>query len=95
MISNILDYSKMQNGNLDLNYKPEKLFGIIKNCVDLHHNKASQKGIKIFVHLDPMRIPRKVFLDGVRISQILNNLLSNAIKFTERGGVSIKVNWIT
>jgi len=94
MVSNILDYSKMQNGNLEVNNKPEKLFGIIKNCVDLHHTKAIQKGIKIFVHLNPHRIPKRVFLDGVRITQILNNLLSNAIKFTERGGVSIWVKWI-
>jgi len=62
--------------------------------VDLHHTKAIQKGIKIFVHLNPHRIPKRVFLDGVRITQILNNLLSNAIKFTERGGVSIWVKWI-
>jgi len=68
MISNILDYSKMQNGNLEVNYKPQNVFEIIKNCVDLQHQKVVQKGIKIFVYFDPMNLPKKVFLDSIRVT---------------------------
>ncbi|WP_052746054.1 response regulator [Sulfurovum lithotrophicum] len=88
IISDILDISKIDNGNLEIdniNFNPyEELITVM----ELFQKKASQKNIAFEIEFAD-DIPKFLFSDIHRIKQILSNLLSNAVKFTPKG-LSIK-----
>ena len=64
----------------------------ISNVVQIHAAKAI--GQKIFLKLKiSQRVPETVSYDQARVMQVLVNLISNAIKFTEKGGVTVSVNF--
>ncbi len=91
IINDILDISKIESGQLEIehiDFSPSK---IINDVVKPQSQQASAKGIKLNLSKDPS-IAEVVKGDPVRISQILNNLCSNAIKFTHNGQVDIKVS---
>jgi PAS domain S-box-containing protein len=90
LIDDILDISRIETGNLDLQFKSVNLFKIIKEIKQMFVMKSSQKQLDFFVEIDE-NIPKYLILDGVRIKQILTNLVSNAIKYTDRGYVKITV----
>lgn len=93
MVSNILDYAKLQSKRLELDLQPMSIKDLLTNVIDMHKIKAKQKNIKLNMQMDKSAIPEKVYADQCRLTQILINLVSNAIKFTASGGVSIHVNW--
>jgi signal transduction histidine kinase/ActR/RegA family two-component response regulator len=83
LISDILDLSKIESGNMELNYTefdPKQLFFSV---AELYQNRAIEKHIDLRIEFcakgDPVEQVRS---DPMRIRQVLNNLLSNAIKFT-------------
>ncbi|MBE9491461.1 MAG: PAS domain S-box protein, partial [Bacteroidetes bacterium] len=90
LIDDILDISRIETGNLDLQFKSVNLFKIIKEIKQMFVMKSSQKQLDFFVEIDE-NIPKYLILDEVRIKQILTNLVSNAIKYTDRGYVKIIV----
>ncbi|MDJ1471422.1 PAS domain-containing hybrid sensor histidine kinase/response regulator [Xanthocytophaga flava] len=96
LINDILDYSKIEAGKINLEEVEFKLKDLIVSIEQSMLHKASEKDIDLDVFLEE-GLPENVIGDPVRISQILNNLVSNAIKFTNRGLVRIeaKVNAVT
>ncbi len=75
----LLDYSKMEAGRLELDIQEESLVDIVHEAIDSQRPLADSKGIGIRVHIEePFVLP----CDRQRIFQILNNLISNAIKFS-------------
>ena len=90
LINDILDFSKIEAGKLDLNPEKTDLHELLKSTLDVVKFKAKDKGIVINESLSE-RIPRNIYVDSVRLKQILLNLLSNAIKFTEEGAVTLMV----
>lgn len=66
---------------------------ITKNIVHGLQVSASDKGIKLNLHLDNS-LHTRVFGDPTRLSQVLSNLLHNANKFTEQGQVLLKITLI-
>lgn len=92
IINDILDISKIENGNFDISIDASDLYYISEHVTELFSKKASEKNIKLIFNLDH-KIPMCVLTDGVRIRQVLSNLLSNAIKFTPAyGKVSFSIN---
>ncbi len=90
VINDILDYSKIEAGKLDLEEIPFNLVDLFKSITDLVSIEAHKKGLEIFYEIEEdMRIQR--IGDPTRIRQIVVNLLSNAIKFTSEGEVFIKI----
>ncbi len=90
IINDILDLSKIEAGQLQLQYEsinPGQLFGEIEQ---LFYEKIRQKGLQLHIEIDP-EIPEYVLFDGVRLRQILFNLVGNAIKFTDTGSVTLRV----
>ena len=90
IIDDILDFSKVEAGKLDLHPEPASLHEIVDRVRNIYSGAASSKGLVIAAHVDP-RVSPYVMVDPVRLQQVLNNLVSNAIKFTRHGEVSIAV----
>ncbi|WP_241049639.1 hybrid sensor histidine kinase/response regulator [Achromobacter xylosoxidans] len=86
LISDILDITKIESGQLALEmdgFDPREL---VQHCVASYAGMAEQKGLVIYSCIDTST-PAWVVGDGGRIRQILNNLVNNAIKFTDSGHV--------
>jgi signal transduction histidine kinase/ActR/RegA family two-component response regulator len=88
VINDILDYSKMESGKLELYTTDFSLRELVGECCARVLTTAKQKGITLTSEVDP-NLPAWLHGDAGRIGQVLTNLLSNAIKFTEHGGVKI------
>ncbi|HOW89332.1 MAG TPA: ATP-binding protein, partial [Elusimicrobiales bacterium] len=84
IISDILDFSKMQSGKLVFHQENTPSGAIAEEAADAMRTWASSKGITIKMEVEPGVPP--VYADRRRTVQILINLLSNAIKFTPQGG---------
>ncbi len=88
LIDDILDFSRIEAGQLKLEYVPMDLSAIAREAAALFQPMAAHKGLALRLHL-PQHEPAPVLGDPLRLSQILNNLLSNAVKFTSAGGVDL------
>ncbi len=91
LINDILDLSKIEAGKIDL--KPEyiNLHGLIQEVIDMFMYTAGEKGIELHLHYDKA-IADSLYLDIIRLRQILVNIIGNAVKFTEIGSIYINVN---
>ncbi len=91
IINDILDLSKIDSGKFDLNdeeFEIEKTFADVVRMVLV---RAQEKKQKLFFTISP-DVPKKLYADSVRFSQVLMNLLSNAVKFTpDNGTISVDV----
>ena len=92
IIDDILDFSKIEAGKLDLEIVKTDLLDLAEESVSIVRYGADQKGLKVFLDLDPA-MPRYAFVDPVRLRQVLANLLSNAVKFTEKGKVTLAIRF--
>ncbi|EWH10120.1 multi-sensor hybrid histidine kinase [Catenovulum agarivorans DS-2] len=90
LLNNILDISKIESGQLEIEKVPFFLAERIGDAVKSFAPLAHKKGISLDYYIAP-DIPDCVASDPVRLSQIVYNLVGNAIKFTEKGGVSIEL----
>lgn len=90
VIEEILDFSKMEAGRIQLEARPFVLRRTVEESLDLVALKASQKQVDLVYSIEP-GTPVAVVGDPVRLRQVMLNLLSNAIKFTERGEVALQV----
>lgn len=89
LINDILDYSKLHAGKLDLEASPFDPFALIQSVTELLSPRAADKGIEIASFVDPAT-PRRLLGDEARLRQVLINLAGNGVKFTDRGGVAIE-----
>ncbi len=95
LLNDILDFEKIESGNLDLEVIDFDLPRLINDIITLMSAHATQKGIFLRAELGP-DIPRYVRGDPVRLRQVLLNLTGNALKFTSEGGVTLslkRTNW--
>ncbi|EQB0489763.1 ATP-binding protein [Vibrio alginolyticus] len=90
ILDDILDFSKVEAGKVELEYTSYDLRELLDDVISLHSVKAKQKNLQLLSNIDP-HLPIEVQGDATRLKQVLNNLLSNAIKFTERGHVKLLV----
>ncbi len=90
IINDILDLSKIEAGKIVLEKRDFDLHGTLEDAIGALRFEAEAKGLTLSTRVSP-EIPDLLRGDGNRLRQVLNNLAANAIKFTERGGVSIRV----
>ncbi|MGD9949002.1 MAG: ATP-binding protein [Desulfobulbus sp.] len=90
LLSDILDVSKMEAGQLELHPAPLDLRQLIDAVESTMTDQANSKGLRLYVEYDHT-LPQRVWGDALRIRQILVNLLANAIKFTPAGSVTLSV----
>jgi len=89
LVTDILDYSKMEAGKLALKNSQVDLHAIIMELKGLFEPMVMQKNLDFKVSFED-GFPKLLLLDESKIRQIITNLLSNAIKFTETGSVTIE-----
>ena len=91
VIDDILDYSKIEAGKLELEREAFDLRECIEGALDIVAPRASEKDVELGCLIDE-EVPAAIVGDATRLRQVLLNLLSNAVKFTERGEVVVHVD---
>jgi signal transduction histidine kinase/DNA-binding response OmpR family regulator len=89
IIDDILDFSKIEAGKLEVRPAVASIASTIKAVSNIFSGNASSKHVDLRCYVDPQISPA-LFVDPMRLRQILNNFVSNALKFTEKGRVEIK-----
>ncbi len=90
LIEELLDYSKIEAGKIDLEHRPFALATLIEDITELLAPRAQARKLEIAAYVDE-RLPMDVVGDSARLRQVLLNLAGNAIKFTATGGVALIV----
>jgi len=93
LINDILDYSKIEAGHLELEKASFNLRELLTGIRHAHAIKALDKGVELNACLDE-DLPAAVVGDAVRLGQVLNNLIGNAVKFTQQGSVTLDVKLV-
>jgi PAS domain S-box-containing protein len=89
IINQILDFSKIEAGALELEELTVCPAQLVRHTVRSLEQLAQAKGVVLKVDNDPA-LPELVWMDPVRVRQVLTNLVGNAIKFTEDGSVTVQ-----
>ncbi len=90
IINEILDFSKLESGEMQLESIEFDLKELIEQVVEILANCAHSKELNLSYWIEP-HTPRLVKGDPTRLQQVLTNLIGNAIKFTDEGGVTVDV----
>jgi len=90
IINDILDLSKIEAGQLELEQVGFNLDDLLKNTLALFQGQADRNGVSLEADI-PSELPSHILGDPLRLGQVLTNLIGNAIKFTEQGGIQISV----
>lgn len=90
VINDILDYSKLESGALEIEEAPVDLYEVVENAMLLFAPQASLKSLELINECEP-NLQSFVIGDGHRLTQVISNLVGNAIKFTEKGEVKLRV----
>lgn len=88
LINNILDSSKINIGLFELSPQSCEINDLISKTITIINPMLREKGLSISVNFD-QTIPEFIFIDQVRLRQVIMNLLHNAIKFTFCGGITV------
>lgn len=90
IINNLLDFSRIEAGQLELSYEQAEILPMLDQVLLTINFRAQEKRLKLHT-LVAADVPRSMSLDVVRVQQILINLLANAVKFTSRGEVYVRM----
>ncbi|MFP5363464.1 MAG: response regulator [Thermoleophilia bacterium] len=93
IIDDILDYSKIESGHLELDTSDFDLATVIEDVGDLLAQRAHAKGLELAALVDP-DVPTAVCGDPGRLRQVLTNLVGNAVKFTPTGDVIVRAELV-
>jgi len=94
LLNDILDFTKIEAGKLDIQNAPFDLETIIKSAIVPVRFQADDKSLKISCQIDS-DVPRSMSGDPDRLRQVILNLLRNSVKFTPAGAVTIQVEKVT
>jgi len=90
LINSILDYSKLESGSFQLEYRSFRILDVLEEAEITFKPMANKKGLQVGLEL-MSQIPEVLLGDPLRLRQMLFNLMNNALKFTERGSVTLRV----
>ncbi len=91
LINDVLDMAKIDAGKVTLEIKPFDVWHLARECVDMLHIRAAEKGIHLTLEI-AQDLPQFISADGGKLRQIVINLISNAIKFTAHGEIAFHVS---
>ncbi|MBR4543183.1 MAG: response regulator [Lachnospiraceae bacterium] len=92
LINDILDLSKVEEGKMEIVPVQYELATLINDLVNMISDRAVKKSLKFNVEVNE-NIPHVLFGDEMRIRQCALNILTNAVKYTEKGSVSLKIDY--
>jgi signal transduction histidine kinase/CheY-like chemotaxis protein len=90
LISDILDLSKIEANEVELDFVDFNIFRMVEELIAVHVLNAAKNSVEFIFNIDS-EVPQFLNGDLVRICQILNNLCSNAVKFTPKGQIVLSV----
>jgi PAS domain S-box-containing protein len=90
LVNDILDYSKIESGRLELERRAFDLRQCIESSIDVLSARSAEKKLDLVYSIDA-NVPESIDGDITRLRQVIVNLLSNAVKFTSRGEVFLEV----
>ena len=90
LINSILDFSKIESGKMEIVPVRYSTVEMIRSCLMSIMPRASAKRLSVIKDIDE-GLPRELFGDDVRVSQIIVNLLTNAVKYTEKGSITLSI----
>ena len=91
LIDEILDFSRIEAGKLELTSEPFDVVSLVEGVVELLAPRAQGKGLEIATSVQA-DVPRRLVGDAARLRQVLLNLAGNAVKFTDKGGIGLRVS---
>ena len=94
IVNNVLDFSKIESGKLELHIEKVNLHKLTNQIINLFSFQANQKNIDLSLNIGN-NVPQFIMADSVRLKQVLVNLLSNAIKFTNFGQIRMDIIKVT
>lgn len=92
VISDILDFSKIESGKLELNIEKYNVIELAHQVIELVKYESNLKHIQLILNIDK-EVPKTIYIDYIRLKQVLINLLSNAVKFTEKGTITLHISY--
>lgn len=92
IINDILDFSKIEAGEMEIIPSNYHLSSLLYDVTTIVHFRIKEKPIEFIQDIDPT-VPNTLYGDENRIKQILTNVLGNAAKFTEKGSITLKLDW--
>ncbi len=90
ILEDMLGYSKLESGKLNLDYRALSVLEVIDNILSLQALRAQTKNIALIREIRG-DVPELIYSDRAKLNQILLNLVGNAIKFTDEGSVTLSV----
>jgi PAS domain S-box-containing protein len=90
IINDVLDFSKIESGKLDIVSAEYQFSSLINDCVSIIRMRIAEKPLLFIVNVDAA-LPDKLVGDVVRVRQVMINLLANAVKYTKEGSVVLSV----
>jgi PAS domain S-box-containing protein len=90
LVNDILDLSKIEAGRLEIKPSLVALRDFFENILRFFRTQAEDKNLRFELELPPA-LPDYIWLDEIRLRQILVNLIGNALKFTDQGEVILRV----
>lgn len=90
ILNDILDYSRVEAGKLDLEIRSVNLAQLLDDVVALFGKQAKEKNLRLGFNMSP-KVPEYIQTDPTRLRQVVVNLVNNALKFTKEGFIHIEV----
>ena len=90
LLDDVLDAARFQAGHMELRPKDFDLHAFVEQLREAHAGALAAKQLAFECQIGP-EVPRMVFLDPLRLKQVLTNLLSNAVRYTHQGHVALRV----
>ncbi|MBQ7583826.1 MAG: response regulator [Lachnospiraceae bacterium] len=88
IINSILDFSKIEDGKMEITPVKYTTAELIHNLENSISERARAKSLELMLEVDE-NLPRALYGDDVRLSQVIMNLLTNAVKYTEKGSITL------
>ena len=92
IVNDILDFSKIEAGKMEIIPVEYALSSVLNDLVNMISPRADKKGLQVVTNANP-NIPSVLFGDEIRIKQVVTNILTNAVKYTEKGTVTLSVDF--
>ncbi|MDR2784912.1 MAG: response regulator, partial [Treponema sp.] len=91
IINDVLDFSKIESGKLDIVPAEYQFSSLINDCVSIIRMRIAEKPVLFIVNVDA-GLPDKLIGDVVRVRQVIINLLANAVKYTKEGNIVFSIS---